>query len=684
MSALTSSIVAAWSGRLDVGERVLELALPRACPGRTRGPCVAIRARVQPDELGGDLLDRLLGAALGLGPVAAAHLGQARRLAAHVLGHLVELVAGHEQPVAGLAALAARVLDHQVLARRRVRARADGPLHELDEPADAVLLVHHVVARPQLQRVDDVAPAARHPAHVARAACRRARSGRTRRTPPGAAARPRTPARRRAGTTRTTPPSGSSSIVATSRAGTSAALAAARPCAARGRAPRWPARAASPPAAARARRRPRGRPRRGSARRPAPRRRPCARSRRGRRPSRARRRLVAGGRVARAASTPRRSPRRSCAASAASTSSVNGLSVHQPSPRTAESARTSAKRREARRGQVQRRRRARGRRRPRGREELLRRRDEVVRPPPHPLGVDHHEQAVVAARGPAPGTMRSTSTGASDSMPSTAMPCAEPVEHVRGAGQLRDQLDRPRADGVRQQDLPARRRPHAVLGHLEAALVRHGEPADLLDVLAPQLDAQRVVLGGREHVDDPAAHRELAAPLDHVDARVRGARQPLAPASARSTRSPVLIDTGSRSPSPSTTGCSSARTGHDEHADRARRSPSPSGCASRRNTAEPPGDRVAARRQALVRQRLPRGQHRDVVGGQVAAQRGGELVGVAARRRDDDQRALLRQRRQQRRADAGRADDVELAAGAHGVDRLARRRGRRGGRGAGR
>ena len=63
-------------GRLDVGEGVLELALPRG----VRAERVARRGHpraVQPDQLGGDLLDRLARPALGLGPVGAAEPVQA-------------------------------------------------------------------------------------------------------------------------------------------------------------------------------------------------------------------------------------------------------------------------------------------------------------------------------------------------------------------------------------------------------------------------------------------------------------------------------------------------------------------------------------------------------------------------------------------------------------------------------
>ena len=94
-------------GRLDVGEGVLELALPRGV--RREGVPARRHPRgVEPDQLGGDLLDVAPGAALGLVPVRAAHLVEAGLLAADVAGDLVELVGGHVEPVAGLAALGRR------------------------------------------------------------------------------------------------------------------------------------------------------------------------------------------------------------------------------------------------------------------------------------------------------------------------------------------------------------------------------------------------------------------------------------------------------------------------------------------------------------------------------------------------------------------------------------------------
>ena len=68
-----------------------------------------------------------------------------------------------------------------------------------------------------------------------------------------------------------------------------------------------------------------------------------------------------------------------------------------------------------------------------------------------------------------------------------------------------------------QQQLAARWRPQTVR-LLDRALVGHRERADLLDLVAEELHAQRVLLRGREDVDDATPDRELAASLDEVDA----------------------------------------------------------------------------------------------------------------------------------------------------------------------
>jgi hypothetical protein len=73
--------------------------------------------------------------------------------------------------------------------------------------------------------------------------------------------------------------------------------------------------------------------------------------------------------------------------------------------------------------------------------------------------------------------------------------------------------------GRSEQQLAARRYPQPVDG-LEAPLVGDAELADLLDLVAPELHPQWVLLGGREDVDDAAAHRHVTAALHQVGARV--------------------------------------------------------------------------------------------------------------------------------------------------------------------
>ena len=146
------------------GERVLELALPR----RVRAERVALgrlTRGVELDQLGRDLPDRLAGPALALRPVRAAEPVQAWLLAADVPRHLVEGVGRNVELVRRAAPLSAprgAVLQHEVLPGRP----GDLAPPHLDEAADAVLLVDHVVAGGQLERVDLALASGRHRAHV--------------------------------------------------------------------------------------------------------------------------------------------------------------------------------------------------------------------------------------------------------------------------------------------------------------------------------------------------------------------------------------------------------------------------------------------------------------------------------------------------------------------------------------
>ena len=154
-------------GGLDVGEGVFEFALPGGVG--TEGVALGLLAHgVQADELLGDLVDGLLGAGLGLGPVGAAHLGQGGLVGSGVLGNLVEGVGGHEEPVGRLSALRGGVFDDQVVARGGRVPAPNRPGDKLNEASDAVLIVDDVVPGVQGQGVDALAPARGHAPHVAR------------------------------------------------------------------------------------------------------------------------------------------------------------------------------------------------------------------------------------------------------------------------------------------------------------------------------------------------------------------------------------------------------------------------------------------------------------------------------------------------------------------------------------
>ena len=151
-------------GSLVVGEGLLQLSLPGGVCGEgvtTRG----LACRVEFHQVGGDFLDCLAGAGLGLRPVAAAHLGQARVLATHVVGDQVQLIRGHKETVGSATALGGGVLDDQVFLHGLHAVDRGGARHRarshLDEATDAVAFVYHVVAGVQRERINRVAAAAR-------------------------------------------------------------------------------------------------------------------------------------------------------------------------------------------------------------------------------------------------------------------------------------------------------------------------------------------------------------------------------------------------------------------------------------------------------------------------------------------------------------------------------------------
>ena len=65
------------------------------------------------------------------------------------------------------------------------------------------------------------------------------------------------------------------------------------------------------------------------------------------------------------------------------------------------------------------------------------------------------------------------------------------------------------------------------LGGMQCTLRERRESTDLLDLVSEELDAERLAPGRREHVDDPAAHRELPSLVDALDPLVPGERERL-------------------------------------------------------------------------------------------------------------------------------------------------------------
>ena len=84
---------------------------------------------------------------------------------------------------------------------------------------------------------------------------------------------------------------------------------------------------------------------------------------------------------------------------------------------------------------------------------------------------------------------------------------------------------------VRERDLgrvgePLGRRVDRRLVDLaERALRERREGADALDLVAEQLDAERLAAGARKHIDEPTAHGDLATLFDALHALVSGERE---------------------------------------------------------------------------------------------------------------------------------------------------------------
>jgi hypothetical protein len=178
-----------------------------------------------------------------------------------------------------------------------------------------------------------------------------------------------------------------------------------------------------------------------------------------------------------------------------------------------------------------------------------------------------------------------------------------------------------------EQQLPARRRPQP-LDRLDRALVGDRERTDLLDLVAPELHPQRVLLGRREHVEDAAANRELSALGHQVDPGVRHVGQPPGHALQLGLRARCQLHRRQVAQALQLRLQDRAHRGHDDP----HRAGSLVRVSEPAQDAEAAADGVRTGRQPLVWQRLPGREHRDLVGREQPTQRRGQVLGLSARR----------------------------------------------------
>ena len=150
-----------------------------------------------------------------------------------------------------------------------------------------------------------------------------------------------------------------------------------------------------------------------------------------------------------------------------------------------------------------------------------------------------------------------------------------------------------------------------------------GELGEPVDLVAPQVDADGPVGGGREHVDDRAAHGQLAAVLHHLLAAVAGADQRARSSSSRSRRSPGhdhdrldVLDVRARgaarapAPAPRAPGAPAPGPGAATSCAAAGPSSRPTATPARRAASPTPGRCRRRRRPGRRAGRWPRGRRR--------------------------------------------------------------------------
>ena len=188
-----------------------------------------------------------------------------------------------------------------------------------------------------------------------------------------------------------------------------------------------------------------------------------------------------------------------------------------------------------------------------------------------------------------------------------------------------------------QQHLPARRQLDRIEQVRHRPLVGDPEFAERFEFVPEEFESNRMRRIRRKHIDDAAAHRELATAGDHVDAGIREVDE-----LRRESRQ--VVAAGSRSKyerleagevvGERLQGCAHARD-HDDVAGRQRR-----GCRSCLDIRLPflqsaervdaSTDRFGARAQSLVREGLPGRKLDDLSVRHDARERGAKCLGISA------------------------------------------------------
>ena len=193
-----------------------------------------------------------------------------------------------------------------------------------------------------------------------------------------------------------------------------------------------------------------------------------------------------------------------------------------------------------------------------------------------------------------------------------------------------------------------------VLDRVQRALRERRERAHLLDLVAEELDADRLAAGRREDVDQAAAHRELPAVVDALDALVARERERLRQALDARLRADHDADR-----------LRPLVAWWDPLGERRRRRPHETARGEHVERARPLADEVRRRGEPRLPAHAAARQERDPLGAQVPARRLGEVarVGVLGRQRDEPAAELLVERRddeRQRRVRDARADGERL------------------------